>query len=175
MTVSSETLRSISTPEHLESRLGALEFVDGVPTGETAEKVYDHLDFVHALNAFLDGYAGASTYSIRNGIRSVGVEDNQIIIFSELLGAESLFLTANADTVYFFGAVDLTSGPMVVETPPEALGTFDDMWFHWIVDFGLPGPDRGEGGRFLLVPPGYGGALPDGGFFVGHARGTRVL
>jgi hypothetical protein len=28
-----------------------------------------------------------------------------------------------------------------------ALGTFDDMWFHWIIDFGLPGPDRGEGGR----------------------------
>ena len=32
MTVSSETLRSISTPERFESRLGTLEFVDGVPT-----------------------------------------------------------------------------------------------------------------------------------------------
>ena len=48
MTVSSETLRSISTPEHLDSRLGTLDFVDGVPNGETAERVYDHLDFVHA-------------------------------------------------------------------------------------------------------------------------------
>jgi hypothetical protein len=43
---------------------------------------------------------------------------------------------------------------MVVETPPMALGTFDDMWFQWIIDFGLPGPDRGAGGKFLLVPPG---------------------
>ena len=47
---------------------------------------------------------------------------------------------------------------MVVETPPMALGTFDDMWFQWIIDFGCPGPDRGAGGKFLLVPPGYDGA-----------------
>ena len=44
---------------------------------------------------------------------------------------------------------------MVVETLPQALGMFDDRWWQWIVDFGLPGPDRGEGSRFLLVPPGY--------------------
>ena len=56
MTVSSETLTSISTPERLDTRLGALDFVDGVPTGDTAERVYDHLDFVHGLNVYLDGF-----------------------------------------------------------------------------------------------------------------------
>ena len=175
MTVSSETLRSISTPEQLDSRLGTLEFVDGVPSGETAEKVYDHLDFVHALNVFLNGYAGASTCALRKGFHEAGADDNEILIFSELMGSESLFLTANADTVYFVGIVDLTSGPMVVETPPQALALFDDMWFQWIVDFGLSGPDRGEGGRFLLVPPGYDGPLPDSGFHVRHSRTTRAL
>ena len=175
MAVSSETLRSISTPERLESRLGTLEFVDGVPSGETAEKVYDHFDFVHALNVFLNGYAGASTCALRKGFHEAGAEDNEILIFSELMGSESLFLTANADTVYFVGIVDLTSGPMVVETPPQALALFDDMWFQWIVDFGLSGPDRGEGGRFLLVPPGYDGPLPDSGFHVRHSRTTRAV
>ena len=86
-----------------------------------------------------------------------------------------MFLTANADTVYFLGIVDLTSGPMVVETPPQALGVFDDMWWGWIIDFGLSGPDRGEGGRFLLVPPGYDGPLPDSGYHVGHSRTSRAL
>ena len=175
MAVSSETLSSISMPAQLKTRLGTLEFVDGVPSTETVETVYDHLDFMHALNVFLNGYAGASTVAIRKGFREAGVEDNQILIFSELMGSESLFLTANADTVYFVGIVDLTSGPMVVETPPQALALFDDMWFHWIIDFGLSGPDRGEGGRFLLVPPGYDGALPDSGFHVGHSDTTRVL
>ena len=77
--------------------------------------------------------------------------------------------------MYFLGIVDLTAGPMVVETPPQALGVFDDMWWHWIVDFGLPGPDRGDGGRFLLVPPGYDGPLPDSGYHVGHSGTTRAL
>ena len=175
MTVSGATLSSISTPERLDSRLGTLDFVDGVPSVEAAELVYEQLDFVHALNAYLDGFAGASTYAIRKGFHEAGVEDNSIMIFSELMGSESVFLTANADTVYYLGVVDLTSGPMVVETPPQALGVFDDMWWHWIIDFGLPGPDRGEGGRFLLVPPGYDGPLPDSGYHVGHSRTSRAL
>jgi hypothetical protein len=175
MTLSGETLRSIAEPDRFDSRVGSLDSVDGVPSAETAERLYDHLDFVHALNAYLDGFAGPSTYAIRKGFHDVGVEDNQILIFSELLGSESVFLTANADTVYYLGVVDLTSGPMVVETPPQALGVFDDMWWGWIIDFGLPGPDRGEGGRFLLVPPGYDGPMPDSGYHVGHSRTSRAL
>jgi hypothetical protein len=175
MTVSSETVRSISTPDRLDSRIGGLDFIDGFPSPATTELVYDHLDFVHALNVYLDGFAGASTYALRKGFQEVGANDNEILMFSELMGSESLFLTANADTVYFIGIVDLTSGPMVVETPPHALGIFDDMWWRWIVDFGLPGPDRGEGGRFLLVGPGYDGPLPDSGYHVGHSRTTKAF
>ncbi len=175
MTVSGDTLRSISIPDHVESRVGTLEFADGVPSRETVETVYDHLDFVHGLNVYLDAFAGASTYALRKGFEDAGVEDNTILIFSELMGAESVFLTANADTVYFLGIVDLTSGPMIAETPPQALGVIDDMWWGWIIDFGLPGPDRGEGGRFLLVPPGYDGPLPDSGYHVGHSRTSRAL
>jgi hypothetical protein len=175
MTASAATLRSISAPDRLDTRVGTLESVDGVPSGETAERVYDHLDFVHGLNVYFDGFAGASTYALRKGFHEAGAEDNTILIFSELMGSESVFLTANADTVYYVGVVDLTSGPMVVETPPQALGVFDDMWWGWIIDFGLPGPDRGEGGRFLLVPPGYDGPLPDSGFHVAHSRTSRAL
>jgi hypothetical protein len=175
MTVSADTLHSISTPDRVETRLGALELIDGVPSRATSERVYDHLDFTHALNVFLNGFPGASTQAMRKGFHEAGVEDNAVLIFSELMGSESLFLTANADTVYFVGFVDLAAGPMVVETPPLALALFDDMWFQWIVDFGLPGYDRGEGGRFLLVPPGYDGSLPDSGLHVRHSRTTRVI
>ena len=45
--------------------------------------------------------------------------------------------------------MDLTKGPMVIEQPPKGLGTINDMWFGWIIDIGLPGPDRGEGGKYL--------------------------
>jgi hypothetical protein len=175
MAATDDAVHAIGTPEQVDSRLGALEYVDGVPSRATSELVSDHLDFHHALNVFLNGFPGASTQALVNGLHSVGVEDNSILIFSELMGSESLFLTANADTVYFIGVVDLASGPMVIDTPPQALALFDDMWFQWIVDFGLPGPDRGEGGRFLLVGPGYDGSLPDSGFHVRHSRTTRAI
>ena len=119
--------------------------------------------------------AAASTYAIRKGFHDAGVEDNQVLIFSELMGSESRVPDRERRHGLLPGIIDLTSGPMVVETPPQALGTFDDMWFGWIIDFGLPGPDRGEGGRFLLVPPGYDGPLPDSGYHVGHSRTSRAL
>ena len=117
---------------------------------------------------------GVNMEAIRKGILAVGIKDNEIGLFSELMDAKSLFLTANADTVYFVGFIDLSKGPMVFETPPKALGVLDDMWWRWVTDFGLPGPDRGEGGKYLLLPPGYDGPLPEGGYYVARSRTMRV-
>lgn len=90
------------------------------------------------------------------------------------MDARSLFLTANADTIYFFSNLNLTNGPLVVDTPPNTLGLFDDLWFRWVVDFGMRGPDRGAGGKYLMLPPGYEGPLPDGGYFIGRPTTTSV-
>src|SRR5246127_4931342 len=163
------------TPDTVETRIGKLEFKDGAPSAPTVEKVFDTLDFTHALNAYLNSYGGASAYALCKGFASAGANDNSIVIFSELMDSNSLFLTANADTVYYMGCIDLTKGPMVIEQPPKGLGTINDMWFGWIIDIGFPGPDRGEGGRYLLIPPGYDGPLPDGGFYVARSKTTRVL
>ena len=166
---------SITTPDKVETRIGTLDFKDGAPSKETLDKVYDNLDFTHAFEAFVNTFQGVNMAAARKGLLDIGVKDNEIALFSELMDAKSLFLTANADTVYFFGFIDLTKGPMVFETPPGALGTLDDMWWRWVIDFGLPGPDRGMGGKYLLLPPGYDGPVPEGGFFVARARTTRVV
>ncbi len=166
---------SIATPDKVETRIGVLEYRDGAPSVATAEKVYETLAFTRALNAYNNSFRGASAYALREGFLSIGAEDNTVVIFSDLMDAKSLFLTANADTVYYLAVVDLTKGPMVVEQPPKGLGTINDMWFSWIIDIGFPGPDRGQGGKYLLVPPGYDGPLPDGGFYVAESRTTRVL
>ena len=91
------------------------------------------------------------------------------------MDSKSLFLTANADTIYYLSAVDLSQGPMVIEQPPMGLGAVNDMWFSWIIDIGFPGPDRGAGGRYLIVPPGYDGPLPEGGFYIAHSKTNHVL
>jgi len=59
-------------------------------------------------------------------------------------------------------------------SPPDTLGLFDDLWFRWVIDFGAPGPDRGLGGKYLLLPPGYDGPLPEGGYFIGRPTTTSV-
>jgi hypothetical protein len=166
---------SITTPAKVESRIGTLDFKDGAPSKATLDKVYDHLDFTHAYEAFVNTMQGVSVHAIRNGLLSAGVKDNEVIVFSELMDAKSLFLTANADTVYAFGILDLTKGPMVLDVPPKFLGAIDDHWFRWVVDIGAPGADRGEGGKYLIVPPGYDGPLPEGGFYTARARTTRVV
>jgi hypothetical protein len=55
---------------------------------------------------------------------------------------------------------------MVMETPPNVLGIIDNFWFHYVTDFGNAGPDKGKGGKYLLVPPDYKGKLPSSGYIV---------
>ena len=67
--------QSILTPDVVETRLGKLEFFDGYPSVETVEKVYDHLDFMRGVRAFLDTIPVASLYAMREGFRDVGCVD----------------------------------------------------------------------------------------------------
>ncbi len=169
------TPASLVTPDRVETRIGTLEFRDGVPSPETVDKAFDNLDFTYAFRAFMDNLRGVSIYAVRKGMQDIGVKENEVLVFSDLMDSNSLFLTANADTIYVLGYVDLSNGPVVIESPPKFLGTVQDAWFRWVIDLGLPGPDRGEGGKYLIVPPGYDGALPEGGFFVAHARTNNIL
>jgi len=152
MSATTDMLAGITTPDTVESRLGTLEFDDGAPSEETAALVYDNLDFQNGVQAFLGAIPGVSLTALRRGFLSAGVEDNSFTLFSELMDSASLFLTGNCDTVYFWGFLDLSDGPMVIDVPSIAapsgiLGTIDDMWFKWVTDIGLPGPDRGAGGQ----------------------------
>jgi hypothetical protein len=144
---------SITTPDEVKSSIGTLEYKDGAPSKETAAKAYDYLDLMHGVEAFMNAYQGSSVAAIFKGLEDAGIPNNTVLIFSELMDAKSLFLTANADTVYFFVNLDATKGPIVVETPPFALGVVDDMWFNWITDFGLPGPIVAKGANTCSCRP----------------------
>lgn len=162
----------ITTPDVVDSRIGMLNFTDGVPTAETAETLFDHLDFLRGVEAFLNCIPAASMEALRLGFGEVGVDAiNKVAISDRLLDPDSLFLTGNADTVYVSGFFDLEeSGPVVVEVPPgSGPGTVNDAWFRFVIDMGPPGPDRGEGGKYLILPPGYEGDVPDG-YFVAESR-----
>ena len=117
---------SLVTPDKVESLLGTLDFKDGVPSNATAEKLYDNLDFTYAFRAFMDNLRGVSIHALRKGMMSIGMKDNEVVVFEKLMDAKSLFLTANADTIYVMGFLDLSKGPVVLETPPKFLGAVQD-------------------------------------------------
>jgi hypothetical protein len=153
----------LTTPDRVESKIGALQFKDGYPVGETATKLRDEIDYLHGVEAFKNSIQGVSMYAIYKGFKDLDLKENEdVLLFSRLMNAKSLFLTGNADTVYYITFIDLSNGPIVFHAPPNALGIIDDMWFRWVTDFGIGGAERGKGGRYLLVGPGYDGPLPDG-------------
>jgi hypothetical protein len=168
-------LKSLSAPDKIETSQGALTFKDGAPSAETASKVYDTLDFTRALNVYNNSFRGASALAIVKGFEGIGAKPGDVVIFSELMDSSSLFLTPNADTVYYLAGLDLSKGPVVVEQPSNAVGTINDMWFSWIIDIGGPGPDRGLGGKYLIVGPDYNGPLPEGGYFIAHSKTNLAL
>jgi hypothetical protein len=159
---------SITAPDKVETSLGTLEYFDGVPKANTVEKVYDYLDRAGAVEAFLNCIPVMSMYMIREGQREAGQDaSNKVLIYDTLADSKSLYLTQNTSTMYAFGFLDLEKdGPTVVELPPRMLGILDDMAFLYMVDLGMAGPDKGKGGNFLVLPPGYDGEVPDGYFVV---------
>jgi hypothetical protein len=167
----------IMTPDKVKTSLGTLNFVDGVPTAETTQKLYDNLDYLRGVDVFLNFVPATSLEAIRLGSAERGAKtSNQALIFDKLMDSNPLFLTGNTDTVYCFAFLDLEAdGPTVVEIPPKCgPGTCDDAFFRFVIDMGAPGPDAGKGGKYLIVPNSYKGELPkdvkDGGeYFIARS------
>jgi hypothetical protein len=173
--VSQKELNSISTPNTVETSIGTLKFIDGAPLPETAQKAYDYLDTMRAVDVFLKAMPAASVGALMDGPASIGVDaSNKVLIADKLMDSKPLFLTGNTSTLYVVPSLDLKiDGPTVLEIPPGMLGAFNDAWFRYIQDIGPMGPDKAKGGKFLVVPPGYKGNIPEG-YFVIKSRTYRV-
>lgn len=152
----------IASPDKVETRLGTLKFFDGFPDKTTVEKLYDNLDFQRAVQAYLLALPAVNMAGLREGLLQVGPANSTIPTFETLMDARSLFLTANANVAYTWIWINLHDGPLVAEIPPMVLGMIDDFWFRYVTDIGVVGPDKGKGGKYLLLPPGYKGEVPEG-------------
>ena len=169
---------SITAPDKVDTSIGTLNYFDGVPTGDTVATVYDYLDRSRAVNVFLNSIPALSMHALREGQAKVGcATSNQICIWDNLMDSTTTLLTGNTSTMYAVGFLDLEKdGPTVIDLPPRMLGVLDDMAFHYMTDLGVAGPDKGKGGKFLVLPPGYKGEVPEGYFVVpSKTRGVWVF
>jgi hypothetical protein len=145
----------VTSPDKVETRIGTLNFFDGFPDRASADTLYDNLDFQRAVQAYLLAIPAVSQAANRNAIRSLGPANTVVPVFH--FDSRSIFLTANTNTLYSWAWLDLEQGPLVLEVPPKSLGAINDMWYRWVIDLGITGPDKGAGGKYLILPPGYAG------------------
>jgi hypothetical protein len=164
----------VASPDKVETRLGTLNFFDGFPDKASAEKLFDNLDFQRAVQAYLLALPPVNQAANRNAVRVLGPANQTIPIWEQLVDSRTVGLTFNDNTVYSWAWFDLSKGPLVVEVPPKSLGAVNDMWYRWVVDLGITGPDKGKGGKYLFVPPGYKGKLPSSGYYVVRPRTFNI-
>jgi hypothetical protein len=168
------------------SELANTPFVENAATDASAKKLTEELYFQRATQVYLWALPVMNTVAMRDGSAKVfGSGYNVMQIWKQRLDAKTLVTTPNSDVIYAMAFLDLKKdGPMVIEVPPGLQGILDDFWQRpltgprtksplglpspdgkrWYGDVGLVGPDQGKGGKFIILPPGYKGKEPKGGF-----------
>ena len=147
---------------------------DDRPTPETAKLLREELLFQRATQIYLWALPLMNTLGMKVGSEEAfGAGYNILPVWKQRLNADTLVTTPNSDVIYAMSYLDLgKDGPMVLEAPPGLQGILLDFWQRPIPvdggkfagDVGLPGPDAGKGGKFLILPPGYKKPVPPGHF-----------
>ena len=152
----------VAVPDKIESSIGTLNLSYGYPSADTVEKIYDNLDRSRALQAYLMAIPIVNQAGMRDSLAQFGPANQTDVLWEGLVDPRTVELTANDNTIYNFIWIDTKKGPLVVEVPPKVLGGVNDFWYRWVADVGITGEDRGQGGKYLVLPPEYKGEVPSG-------------
>jgi len=167
-----------------QEKIATLPFVENRATAESAQTLRDEMLYHRATQTYLWAMPLINTLGMKSGSEKVfGEGYNVLPVWKKRLDAKTLVTTPNSDVIYAMSYVDLgKDGPLVFEAPPMLQGILLDFWQRPIPvdggkyagDVGFFGPDQGKGGKFLLLPPGYKGDVPEG-YFVYHSGTNNVF
>jgi hypothetical protein len=145
-----------ASAQTIDSRIGKLDFELGVPTQQTAAKLYDELDFQRAVQCYLWGLAIVGVEQNRQGlVYDTGAKSGDLALYNDYR-SKSTVMAANNNTPYIYGFMDLSEkGPMVVEYPAgPSTGAVIDWWERPLTDVGAFSAEKEQGGKYLFVGPG---------------------
>ncbi|MFD2941902.1 DUF1254 domain-containing protein [Flavobacterium notoginsengisoli] len=168
-----ETETTVSSTDSSES-VSDYEFVGGYPTEATIKKAYDDADLTRAIQAYKFFYPTVSGEGLVKGNDSIKITPNKSFGTLDTKPGQIGF-TLNSDTPYGPIPIDLSDGPMVIDIPKGPLIVVAmDVNQRWVADMGIPGPDAGNGGRHLLLPPDYKGVVPASGYHVWKSSSNNL-
>ena len=163
------------TTAHAQTAESPLQFERGFPVAGTAEKAHAASDLRRAIEAYKFFYPTMGSEAVMQQMLSNGAKVNEI---GHVMAVwpRIQFGAANSDTPYALATLDLeSSGPMVVELPPGPFIAFvDDHNMRWVQDMGTIGPEKGKGGKHLILPPDYKGEVPSG-YYAGRSKTRKVV
>jgi hypothetical protein len=156
--------------KHIVAGLFALGVSAGMVPGQAARAsdLEDQLVRSRAIEAVIWSMPAISIREfVEASFRDYGATWNDVILWSKPAVPRHELLTANNQVPYMLTALNLRSGPVVVEIPAAGekavlFGSFVDNWQAPIVDVGPSGTDEGKGGKYLFLPPGYTEPTPEG-------------
>jgi hypothetical protein len=151
------------------------EPLGGQPAPGATQSVKDldeQIAYQRAFEAALWATPASAIYRLRMGLLEVpGMANNVIMANSGPLRTIQEIITGNQVTPYLAAVTDLRDGPVVLEVPAKTdkavlYGQIVDAWQSTIAGVGPVGEDKGAGGKYLLLPPGYKNSVPPGYFAV---------
>ena len=158
------TTQSVPDDQGSWHALRSAEFPENYPTEEAADRLHDEMLFHRSTQVVLWSLPAMTLWAMKKGSEAqFGAGSHVFPIWKDRLSAETMVSTPNSDVIYGMGYLDLQQdGPTVIEVPPKLQGILDDFWHRPLTDVGFVGPDKGEGGKYLILPPDYVGTPPDG-------------
>jgi len=155
---------SSTQAQSIDTRIGRLYLDAGYPTKVTAQKLYDEMDFQRATQAFIWALPAVGFHALHLAhLNSFGAKDGDVVLYQSLKDKSGM-LTPNITTLYVFSFWNMKEqGPLVLEVPAGATaGGVLDIWQRPLTDIGQTGPEKGQGAKFLFLPPGGEDIKPDG-------------
>jgi hypothetical protein len=170
-------------PSHYD-KLADQPYIESYPLRADISALKQELLFEHGVQAYLWALPALNVYAMKEGSeKAFGKGYNVLPIFKERMNAKTMIATPNFDVISALGYLDLKQdGPMIIEVPPGLDGILDDFWQRpirsevqidgrdWAGDVGSAGPDHGNGGKYLILPPDYREPVPSG--YLTYRSGT---
>ena len=124
-----------------------------------------------AVEAVIWGMPAVNTdLMVQAMLRTSTARPNDVIFWSRPANWLNQTLTPNPDSIYFMSFWNVKDGPVVIEIPPAEGGSFAgnivNVWQMPLEDAGPEGADKGKGGKYVILPPGYKGKTPKGAFVL---------
>ncbi len=170
------------------TELAEAPFHNDYPTAETTLVLDEELFFQRAVQTYLWALPAVNMYAMKEGLSKASEPGYNVMnVFEKRLKPNTIITTPNSDVIYGLGFADLSqSGPLVLEAPENIQGLLDDFWHRplvgpnidgrqFLADIGIPGPDRGKGGKYLILPDDYQGEVNEKEYFVYRSKTNGVF